>query len=194
MLADDAIERIGAAAAQRDGEHDDAPHQGGLHLGPAPRHHHHGGDDGHLDGDHGGEHPREQAEHDADRTHGLEKDRRICEAAGGNESVFLEEARDSRHPAGDLGPAVDEQQGPHGDADQRIPEIRYGLVKSSQSGKDQLRLAVPHLAHDVSPWSRPLVMAAATGAWLSSTKNWPAYQSDRASMRAAMRGWRRWLP
>src|SRR6266508_5540293 len=65
-----AVKRIGAAAAQRDLKHDQAPEQWVLPSAPAPpealRPVGHERDDGELNRDRRGEEPGEQAENDAD--------------------------------------------------------------------------------------------------------------------------------
>src|SRR5205823_2190722 len=92
LPADEAVERIGPAPAQRDGEHDEAPHQRVLVARPGPAEFRQMvvDDDHHLDGDRRRPEAREEAERDAQAAQRLDRDQRDGERLGGLDAALHE--------------------------------------------------------------------------------------------------------
>ena len=141
LHADAAIERIGPAAPQRDGEADEAPEQRVLVTAVEPRksslpiEHR---DDEHFHRRGGGEEARKQADDERDTAGELDDQRRPDPGQRRIEPLLDEAVDIGRRPARDLAPTVDQQIPAHRDAHDRPGERDSDVVERLEAGKQQL--------------------------------------------------------
>src|ERR1035437_3766183 len=129
FLADLAVERVGTAAAQRDGEEHDAPDERRLHPHVALRHHVNEGDTRHFDREAGGEEAAQSAEDDACCADRLKEYGAIGKEVARNKSGLGQECSDSGGTIVELGPYVRIKACADGNPDYRVPEIGDRRVK-----------------------------------------------------------------
>src|SRR5215470_18264469 len=141
LHADAAIERIGPAAPQRDGEADEAPQQRVLVTAVEPgksslpiEHR----DDEHFHRGGGGEEAREQADDERDATDELDDQRRPDPGQCRIEPLLHEGADIGRGPSRNLAPAMHQEIPAHRDAHDRPGERDGRVVKRLEAGKQQL--------------------------------------------------------
>src|SRR5215472_5316453 len=141
LHADAAIERIGPAAPQRDGEADEAPQQRVLVTAVEPRksslpiEHR---DDEHFHRGGGGEEAREKADDERDTAGELDDQRRPDPGQRRIESLLHEGAEIGRRSACDLAPAMHQEVPAHCDAHDRPGERDGEIVERLEAGKQQL--------------------------------------------------------
>src|ERR1017187_1763079 len=129
FLADLAVERVGAAAAQRDGKEDDTKQDEQFHLSKAQRHLHLESDDGHFNGGCSRKKPRAEAENDAKGANRFDDDDDISQRRRRLDAVFYEAWPNRVLPRRDLAPAMEQKRSAEDDADHRVPEIGDCCVK-----------------------------------------------------------------
>src|ERR1700704_3092046 len=156
--ADLAIERIGPAAAQRNGETDEAPEQrvfvAAVEPGKSvlPVEH---GDDQHLDRRGRGEKAGEQAENERDPAAEFDEQRAPDPGQRRIESALGKGADVGGRPPRHLAPAVHQQVPADRDAHHRPGERDGEVVERLQPGNEQLRLVPGFLRHDLLGHVRP---------------------------------------
>src|SRR5215471_709051 len=141
LHADAAIERIGPAAPQRDGEADEAPEQRVLVTAVEPRKSSlpiKQRDDEHFHRRGGGEEAREQADDERDAADELDDQRRPDPGQRRIEPLLYEGADIGRGPARNLAPAMHQEIPAHRHAHDRPGERDGHVVKRLEAGKQQL--------------------------------------------------------
>src|SRR6516162_1311258 len=141
LHADAAIERIGPAAPQRDGEADEAPEQRVLVTAVEPgksslpiEHR----DDEHFHRRGGGEEAREQADDERDTADELDDQRRPDPRQRRIKPLLHEGADIGRRPARDFAPPMHQEIPAHRDAHDRPGERDGHVVERLEAGKQQL--------------------------------------------------------
>ena len=140
FFADHPVDRVGAAATQGNGKHDDAQEKHVFvaaltnreALDPMGREHR----DQEFDRDRRREEAREQANDNTDAPNRFEEERRIGQKRRHRQAVIRSErARYATDTRVELTPSMHEQNPANTNADHRIPKIGHELVKTGQARK-----------------------------------------------------------